>query len=139
MLTSPAPRTLRLLVVDDDVAIQTMMAAVFRREDVAIEFAGDGQTALERLRRAEYDAVVLDLMLPGTNGFEVLREVKHRSPRLLDRTIVLTAASDLTLRDFADGKLVRRLMRKPFDLGEFVGEVLACGDAGADVPASATA
>jgi CheY-like chemotaxis protein len=135
----PAPRTLRLLVVDDDAAIQTMMTAVFRRKDVTVEFASDGHAALDRLRRADYDAVVLDLMLPGTNGFEVLREVKHRRPELLGRTIVLTAASDLTLRDFTDGQLVRRVMRKPFDLHEFIEEVLACGHDGGTAPAKAIA
>lgn len=131
--------TLRLLVVDDDVAIQTMMAAVFRRHDVAIEFAADGFTALDRLRRAQYDALVLDLMLPGANGFEVLRELKHRTPELLERTIVLTAASELTLRDFTDGELVRRVMRKPFDLRDFDEEVLACKAAPVATPVAATA
>ncbi|HYC58724.1 MAG TPA: response regulator [Thermoanaerobaculia bacterium] len=115
----------RLLVVDDDQAVQLLMKAIFRRRDVAVECTGDGHAALRLLRRRHYHVLVLDLMIPGPNGFDIIREIKHRDRAVLDRTIVLTALSDHTLRDFADGKLVRRVMRKPFDLDELVGEVLA--------------
>jgi DNA-binding response OmpR family regulator len=129
----------RVLVVDDDEPIRILLQAIFLRHNVALDLAGDGDTALGHLRRSRYDAVILDLMLPGQNGFELLREMKSRDPRLLERTIVLTAVSDLTLRDFADGRLVRRVMRKPFDLDELVGEVLSCAPAiigrTADLPA----
>jgi len=124
-MSSPSP-SLRLLVVDDDEAIQRLMGAIFARREVTVETAGDGAAALDLLRHEQYDAIVLDLMLPGTNGFDVIREVKATEPELLDRIIVLTAASNHTLRDFDDGRLVRRLMRKPFDIDDFVGEVLAC-------------
>ena len=127
--TIPSPSAIRLLVVDDDEAIRNLMNAIFRRHDVVVDFAVDGASALSHLRRAHYDALVLDLMLPGANGFEVIRELKSREPRLLARTVVLTAASDHTLRDFTDGGLVRRVMRKPFDLSEFVDEILACAPA----------
>ena len=126
---SPQTSSLRLLVVDDDDAIQRLMGAIFRRRDVTVETAADGAAALDLLRHKQYDAIVLDLMLPGTNGFDVIREVKATEPELLDRIIILTAASNHTLRDFDDGRLVRRLMRKPFDIDDFVGEVLACKSA----------
>jgi CheY-like chemotaxis protein len=116
---------MNLLLIDDDEAIRTLIHAIFRRNDVVVDSAADGAAALERLRRREYDAILLDLMLPGVNGFEVIRDLKSRNPKLLDRTIVLTAASDRTLRDFTDGRLVRRVMRKPFDVGDLMREVLA--------------
>jgi DNA-binding response OmpR family regulator len=122
-----APSALRLLVVDDDEPIRLLMNAVFRGRDIDIDCVGDGNTALAMLRRERYDALILDLMLPGTNGFEVIRELKSRAPDMLGRTIVLTAVSTSTLRDFDDARLLRRLMRKPFDLDELVGEVLSCG------------
>jgi CheY-like chemotaxis protein len=123
---SPQAPALRLLVVDDDEAIQRLMGAIFIRRGVTVDSAADGAAALDLLRHEHYDAIVLDLMLPGTNGFDVIRELKATDPELLDRTIILTAASNHTLRDFDDGRLVRRLIRKPFDIDDFVGEVLAC-------------
>jgi DNA-binding response OmpR family regulator len=119
-------KAVQLLVVEDDEGIRELIDVMFRRWSVMIDHACDGKAALERLRKRAYDAVVLDLMLPSVNGFEVIRELKNRNPELLPRTIVLTAASDLTLRDFADARLVRRIIRKPFDVGEFMDEVLSC-------------
>ena len=73
-------------------------------------------------------------MLPGSNGFEIIREMKHRTRELLARTIVVTAASDSTLRMFDDAAVVRRVMRKPFDQSDFVKEVLSCGSAALSSP-----
>jgi CheY-like chemotaxis protein len=128
-MTVAVPRMLpRVLIVDDDAAIQTLMQTLLRRRELVVESAGDGETALRLLRRQAYDTVVLDLMLPKVNGFEVIRDLKANAPKVLDRTIVVTAASDMTLRDFEDGKRVRRVLRKPFDVDEFVNEVLSCVD-----------
>jgi DNA-binding response OmpR family regulator len=115
----------KLLLIEDDNAIQLLMRTIFHRRGMLLDCVGDGDTALQRLRRTRYDVVILDLMLPGANGFEIVREMKSRDRALLDRTIILTAASEAMLRDFADGQLVRRVIRKPFDLDEFVAEVLA--------------
>lgn len=115
----------RLLLIEDDNAIRLLMKTIFHRRGLLLDCVGDGDTALERLRQTRYDVVILDLMLPGANGFEIVQEMKSRDRALLDRTIILTAVSEAMLRDFADGKLVRRVIRKPFDLDEFVAEVLA--------------
>jgi CheY-like chemotaxis protein len=119
-------KSVRLLVVDDDEAIQILMKAVFYRCGIDVDLAADGEAALAKMRRVKYDAIVLDLMLPVTNGFEVIRALKATAPDILDRTIVLTAAADRTLQHFSDAKAVRRVMRKPFDLDDFVDEVLSC-------------
>jgi DNA-binding response OmpR family regulator len=131
MTANPQAIPHRLLVVEDDAPLRELMKAVFaRRGDVVVDCAEDGDAALRMLRRAEYDAVLLDLMLPGANGFDVIRDLKSRSPRLLERTIVLTAASQSTLQHFDDARLLRRLMRKPFDLDDLVAEIVACTDSG---------
>ncbi|HEY2090387.1 MAG TPA: response regulator [Thermoanaerobaculia bacterium] len=120
---------LRLLIIDDDEAIQTLMKALFRRANVVIDSAGDGEAGLRKIRHQHYDAILLDLMLPLVNGFEVIREIKSRDLPTLRHVVVLTAASDRTLRDFRDGGLVRRVMRKPFDMEDLMDEVLACASA----------
>ena len=81
------------------------------------------------LRAKEYGAILLDLMLPRVNGFEVMRELKALNPDILKKTIVLTAASDLTLREF-DETQVRKLLRKPFSISELVAAVDQCLTAG---------
>jgi CheY-like chemotaxis protein len=119
---------LRLLIVDDDDAIRKLLTVIFeRRGDFAVECVADGAAAVELLRRQHFDIILLDLMLPLKNGFEVIREMKSFSPPILLRTIVVTAASQATLRDFEDAKLLRGLVRKPFDLPDLISEVLACG------------
>jgi CheY-like chemotaxis protein len=117
---------LRLLVIDDDEPIQILMKALFKHSNVIIESAGDGETGLGKLRHQHYDAILLDLMLPRMNGFEVIRELKSHDLQTLRHVVVLTAASERTLRDFGDGALVRRVMRKPFDTSDLIDEVLAC-------------
>ena len=133
----PERTMVKLLVVEDDDGIRILLEAVFRPRSVAVEFAFDGKMAIDRLRERTYDVVVLDLMLPAVNGFEVIRELKNRNPDLLARTIVLTAASDHTLRDFDDAPLVRRVMRKPFDLRDFIHEVLSCASGSPPLTAAA--
>jgi CheY-like chemotaxis protein len=121
---------IRVLVVDDDEGVKALMSELLRREELSVDCATDGEMALERIRRNRYDAIVLDLMLPKTSGFEVLRFIKNEHPLMLPRTVVVTAASNMTLRDFDDGQKVQRVLRKPFDISEFVQTVLACSRAG---------
>jgi CheY-like chemotaxis protein len=125
-MSEPKPEPpARLLVVDGDQAMRTLIKAIFQRRSVTVECAGDGEAALDRLRRSRFDVMVLDLILPGPSGLEIIRELKSRDRALLSHTIVLTAASRAMLRDFADAPLVRRVMYKPFDLDELVTEVLS--------------
>lgn len=116
----------RILIVDDDEGIRKLMKAIFAPLDVDVEFAADGEIARQLLRQRDYDAVVLDLFLPSVNGFEIIREMKTTRLALLDRTMILTAANERTLRDFPDGRLVSCVMRKPFDVNGFVQAVLTC-------------
>ncbi|HEX3071409.1 MAG TPA: response regulator [Thermoanaerobaculia bacterium] len=116
----------RVLIVDDDDGIQTLMKALLRRREVIVDSASDGDAALRKMRELRYDSIVLDLMLPKVNGFEIVRELKTSLPDLLKRTIVVTAVSNHALADFEDSELVRRVLRKPFDINEFIDEVLAC-------------
>lgn len=115
----------RVLVAEDDLAIQQMVVTLLTRYGVNAEGVADGEAVLQRLRRFEYDAVLLDLMLPRTNGFEIIRHLKCLQPDLLSRVIVVTAASERTL-EYLDHGDVRKVLRKPFDIGELVGEVRAC-------------
>lgn len=115
----------RVLVVDDDNGVRTLLSALLRRAGYEFEMAIDGEEGISRLRRSSYDAVILDLMMPVTNGFEVLQFLKSDRPAMLPRVIVATAASHLTLRDF-DTSRIHALIRKPFDIDRIMEAVAAC-------------
>ena len=117
---------INVLVVDDDEIVRELIATILRRAGVRVETVADGDTAFRNLRSRTYEVVILDLMLPRMNGFEILREIKNNLPELLPRVLVVTAAAEHTLRDF-DTSGIRKLLQKPFDIDELVTEVLDCG------------
>jgi DNA-binding response OmpR family regulator len=120
----------RVLVVDDDPAVCSLLEALLSREAIACETVGDGDAAVLRLRQQTYDAILLDLMLPGTWGFDIIRFLQAERPAMARRVIVVTAASNLTLRDF-DTSAVYALLRKPFDIEALIATVRGCLSLGA--------
>jgi DNA-binding response OmpR family regulator len=107
-----------VLLIDDDPCVRSLLGALMARDGLAHETACDGAEAIARLRRRDYGAVVLDLILPKRNGFEVLGFLKAERPHMLERVVVITAATESTLRDFDDRRHVAAMLRKPFDIIE---------------------
>jgi CheY-like chemotaxis protein len=115
-------------VVDDDPAIRGLLQAVFRRT-MAVECVGDGAEALARLQRQTYSVIILDLMMPKVDGFELLRFMAEARPAILRRVIVLTAVAQRTLDtlDTLDDRAkVWSVVRKPFDLDDLMRTVSDC-------------
>jgi two-component system response regulator MtrA len=114
--------TARVLVVDDDPALAEMLGIVLRGEGLEPAFVADGDAALGAFRREKPDVVLLDLMLPGTDGVEVCRQIRAESGVPI---IMLTAKGDTTdivlgLECGADDYVV-----KPFKPKELVARVRA--------------
>jgi len=114
--------TMRLLVVEDEEDLRRGLEQALREEGYAVDSAGEGTDALYLAETWNYDAIVLDIMLPGLDGWEILRRVRQKKkvPVLL-----LTARDGFRDRvrglDLgADDYLV-----KPFDLGELLARVRA--------------
>lgn len=123
---SDASHPARVLVVDDDNAIRTLVTTVLVRNGYSVESAQDGEEAIETIADNEFDAIVLDLMMPKVDGFEVIECLERMDVERLKRcVIVLTAVSEKDLRKL-DGSRVFRVIRKPFDLAELVGAVNEC-------------
>jgi DNA-binding response OmpR family regulator len=119
-------RVQEVLIVEDDLPIQKLLAALATRSGLEPIVASDGRSALQLLASADYDAMVLDLNLPGVNGFDVLRHVASENPALLDRTIVITSADERLYRNSPHVRHTHRLLRKPFDIATLQHEILAC-------------
>lgn len=133
-----APGKRRVLVVEDEADIRGLIGSILEAKSFPHDAVGDGNEALARLSAEEYDAVVLDLMMPGTDGLAVIGTLAVGRPELLPRIIVLTGGSDeLVAR--VDQK-VFRVLRKPFgprDLVEAVSDCLAANAPEAPAPAPA--
>ncbi len=83
--------TRRILLVDDDVELVTLLVDYLTLEGFEAEAAHDGPEALERIRHEDFDLVVLDVMMPGMNGMEVLKTIRNSSTVPV---LMLTARGD---------------------------------------------
>src|ERR1041385_6220729 len=84
----------RILVVEDDRAVQKALKRLFEGESLAVEITADGKSGLDAFRRSTPSVVVLDLRLPHMSGRDVCQEIKRQSPTV--PVIVLSAASDVS-------------------------------------------
>ncbi len=112
----------RILLVDDEDAIQTLLAYPLRKDGYEVVKAQDGREALERFAERRFDLVVLDIMLPKLDGIEVCRRLRSRSQVPI---IMLTAKDDeidkvIGLEMGADDYIT-----KPFSVREFRSRVKA--------------
>ena len=129
-----------VLVIDDDDGIQILVNELLLRRGFTVERAADGGEALQKLRGGKYELLLLDIMMPKINGFEVLQELRSMRPEMLKRTVVFTAASDVTLGHF-DRSQVFRVVRKPFDIKVLLsalGDCLSAHDGAGGVPDSSS-
>jgi len=76
-MAKKAVRAPRVLSIEDDVAMGQFLRAVFTAQGFTVEHAVDGREGLELAHRHQPDLVILDLLMPYKNGFEVLRELKQ--------------------------------------------------------------
>lgn len=125
----------RILVVEDDRTLVTGLAMNLRYDGYAVEVARDGRAGLERALAGGFDLVILDVMLPGLNGFEVLRGLRDKGA--LTRVLMLSAktgeadkvlglqlgADDYVSKPFSLKELLARvaaLLRRPADSGRLL-------------------
>ncbi|WP_318014202.1 response regulator transcription factor [Geodermatophilus sp. YIM 151500] len=80
-----------VLIIEDDVRIRRIVAMALRSEGLDVQEAGSGEEGLERLGERRFDVILLDLMLPGVDGFEVCRRIRRTSDTPV---IMVTARAD---------------------------------------------
>ena len=91
-------RTPLILIVDDNPKNLQILGNYLRKEGFKVEFALDGKSALDWIERSEFDLILLDIMMPGMDGFEVVEAVK-KDPEICHIPIVILTAKDLTGAD----------------------------------------
>jgi DNA-binding response OmpR family regulator len=113
----------RVLVVDDEPRITGFVSRALAGAGLEVEAASDGQVALELARSGRYDLVVLDLMLPGLDGVEVLRGIVAEDPA--PAVLVLSALGDVETRVRCLELGASDYLPKPFALSELLARVRA--------------
>jgi DNA-binding response OmpR family regulator len=114
--------TPRILLVDDEVSVQKLLTYPLRKEGYDVGPALDGREALERLRDNNFDLVVLDVMLPRMDGFDVCRAIRSRSTVPI---IMLTAKTEETDKVLGLELGADDYITKPFSVREFRSRVKA--------------
>jgi DNA-binding response OmpR family regulator len=111
----------RILVIEDEARIRSFLARGLAAEGYSVEEAADGHEGLALALDPSWDLVVLDLLLPGQSGLDVLRELHRERPAL--PVLVLSARSDLPtkLRGFELG--AADYLQKPFSLAELIARI----------------
>jgi two-component system copper resistance phosphate regulon response regulator CusR len=114
---------MRILLVEDEPRVARFVAKGLREQSYAIDIAGDSESALYQAEINDYDLIILDVMLPGRDGFEVCRELRERNVKT--PVLMLTALDAVDdrvqgLDSGADDYLI-----KPFEFKELLARVRA--------------
>lgn len=127
---------MRILIVEDEVKITQALKFLFTKQKIDVDIANDGEEGLILSNKEIYDVIVLDIMLPGVNGIDILKSVRksgNKTPVIMltakdavdDRVFGLeTGADDYLVKPFATKELIARvkaLARRKNT--EFIGEV----------------
>ncbi len=112
----------KILVIEDELSLQETLAYNLKRQGYEVETAGDGNTGLEAARRQHPDLLILDVMLPGIDGFEVCRILRQE---MSTPVLMLTARDDEIDRVVGLEVGADDYMTKPFSMRELMARVKA--------------
>ena len=106
----------RMLIVEDELALNTCLQEFFRLKGFSIQSAFSGEEAVERLTDGPVDVILLDVLLPGLTGIEVLRWAKEHYPEV--KVIMVTAVDDEGVQETARRYGADAVISKPFDFSD---------------------
>lgn len=111
----PAPRH-RLLIVDDEESVRLLLARhASQGLKAEVQLAGTCEEALHLARNFAYDAILLDLMMPGIGGFEVLKAIRASSANMATPILIISAMEDLATNDRCLAAGASGFLVKPVD------------------------
>jgi CheY-like chemotaxis protein len=115
----------RILVADDDQSIRQLLTTVIRREGFEVDAVADGVEAIERLKHHQYAVILVDLMMPRMDGFEVIEYLKRHHGAQKPVVLVISAYADQRFKQ-VDPNIVAGVIRKPFEIAELGGMIRLC-------------
>lgn len=111
----------RILVVDDEPLVREALASALADEGYMVDTAAEGAEALDRLRAAKPDAILLDLMMPGINGRQFLQRLREDVAYSAVPVLIMTAVQGLELNLASIG--ASDIVEKPFDINDLLNKV----------------
>jgi DNA-binding response OmpR family regulator len=112
---------MQILVIEDEPRILAFLARGLEAEGFRVDAADTGPMGLKQALASSYDAVILDLLLPGLDGLTILRELQQRVPEL--PVVIVSARSDLPTKLRGFGLGASDYLAKPFALDELVARL----------------
>jgi CheY-like chemotaxis protein len=109
----------RILIIDDDQALLEMLREVLEESDHLVLLASNAKQGLKLFEETKPDLVVIDIIMPGLDGFELLRRFKESGQNF--KSVVLTGLNDERGREQAEALVADQYLVKPIDLEKFKG------------------
>ncbi|NLC41994.1 MAG: response regulator transcription factor [Erysipelothrix sp.] len=114
---------MRVLIIEDDERLARSIQQLLNEQDIPSDISFDGEEGLEYARVGEYDVIVLDVMLPGINGFEIVKRL--RSENINTPTLILSAKDAIDDKVFGLNQGADDYMSKPFNTTELIARIRA--------------
>jgi two-component system copper resistance phosphate regulon response regulator CusR len=121
---------MKVLIIEDEPKLNEFLKKGLEQQGYAVDSAMNGSAGLELASMGNYDLVILDIMLPGQNGFEVLENLRHFEIKIPVIIISALSSSDRVIEGLDKGAI--DYIKKPFDFGELMARIRAAvrrGDA----------
>lgn len=116
----------QVLVVDDDPVVREILAAALRQRSLLFDSAADGADAIRLLSENSYAVVLLDILMPGVNGFDVLKAIDGSGAGA--PVVLVVSGADRAVLEQLDSRRIHGIVRKPFDPHELASVVAACAE-----------
>ena len=113
----------RIIVIEDDKDINMLIAYNLRKEGFVVEQCFDGLKACEKLRNEYFSIVILDIMLPGMDGFDICKEIKSNERGSRSFVIVVSAKCNQQDKLYANILGANHYFTKPFNVGMLINRV----------------
>lgn len=114
---------MRILIVEDEKALALLVADRLKKEKYSVDISLDGEDGLYNALMDIYDLILLDIMLPGVDGIEILKQIKKNNIKA--KVIMLTAKSELEDKLLGFNEGANDYIAKPFHIDELVARVNA--------------
>ena len=114
---------MKLLLAEDEKELSNALVAILKHSSYTVDAVYDGQDALDYILASDYDGIILDIMMPGLEGTEVLKKIREKG--ISTPVLFLTAKSEIEDRIKGLDLGADDYLTKPFDMGELLARIRA--------------